>query len=134
MHPNHKAQIATVTLHEIPVLPILRNLASQVRSINGFEGLGMTPFTVKLPIIAHLGMTTCVSGKMALSQAPALRNSSARHYVAIFQKENERYTVTIAEAFRRQTRFPSDLIISMLNDQVIVLQDTLFSVLDSAMF
>lgn len=63
---------------------------------------------------------------MALSQAPALRNSSATPYVAIFQKENERYAVTIVEASRRQTRFTRDLIISMLNDQVIVLQDTVF--------
>lgn len=37
-----------------------------------------TPSTDKLPIIAHLVTTKLASGKIALSHAPSLLNSSAR--------------------------------------------------------
>lgn len=38
----------------------------------------LTPSADKFPIIAHLVTTILVSGKIALSHAPSLLNSSAR--------------------------------------------------------
>lgn len=54
----------------------------------------LTPSMLKFPIIAHLVETMLVSGKIALSHAPSLPNSSARPCYVI-HKHNPSFLVNV---------------------------------------